>query len=118
MRERKMPEKEQNTEQEQKDVPYTVHKEIVALLDRHNRRLTYTLVFLITAIFLAIFTCIWLVSQCEISTETITIDSREGAANYVGGDGSINEYLRENSGENQSYQKKNHQEEEGNSVEE
>ena len=82
---------EQKTEHavEHKDVPYEVHKEIVDMLDAHNRRLTYTIVFLIVVIFMIVATGIWFLNQYEYTTETVTVDSSDGVANYLGGDGSI-----------------------------
>jgi predicted metal-dependent hydrolase len=81
--------KEQKAEQEHRDVPYEVHKEIVDMLDAHNRRLTYTIVFLIVVIFMIVATGIWFLNQYEYTTETVTVDSSDGVANYLGGDGSI-----------------------------
>ena len=82
---------EQKTEQavEHKDVPYEVHKEIVQMLDAHNRRLTYTIVFLIVVIFMIVATGIWFLNQYDVAYETVTVDSSDGIANYLGGDGSI-----------------------------
>ena len=80
---------EQKTEQEHKDVPYEAHKEIVDVLNAHNRRLTYTIIFLICVIFMIVATGIWFLNQYEYTTETVTVDSSDGIANYLGGDGSI-----------------------------
>ena len=89
-RKRRMAEStEQKTEQEHKDVPYEVHREIIDMLDAHNRRLTYTIVFLIVVIFMIVATGIWFLNQYEYTTETETVDSSDGIANYLGGDGSI-----------------------------
>jgi predicted metal-dependent hydrolase len=83
--------KEQKTEQpvEHKDVPYEAHKEIVNILEQCNRRLIYTIVFMISVIFLAIITGIWFFGQYDYDMQTVTVDSTDGIANYVGGDGSI-----------------------------
>lgn len=74
---------------EHKDVPYEAHKEIVDILESCNRRLIYTIVFIITVIFLAIITGIWFFGQYDYDMQTVTVDSTDGIANYVGGDGSI-----------------------------
>ena len=83
--------REEKTEQavEHKDVPYEAHKEIVDVLNAHNRRLTYTIVFLIVVIFMIVATGIWFLNQYDIAYETVTVDSTDGVANYIGNDGSI-----------------------------
>ena len=82
---------EQKTEHavEHKDVPYEAHKEIVDVLNAHNRRLTYTIIFLICVIFMIVATGIWFLNQYDVAYETVTVDSSDGIANYLGGDGSI-----------------------------
>lgn len=82
---------EQKTEQavEHKDVPYEAHKEIVDVLNAHNRRLTYTIIFLIVVIFMIVATGIWFLNQYDVAYETVTVDSTDGVANYIGNDGSI-----------------------------
>ena len=83
--------KEQKTEQpvEHKDVPYEVHKEMADMQERHIRRLIYVIVFLVFIIFFETITVFWFLGQYEFSTETVTVDSTDGIANYLGGDGSI-----------------------------
>lgn len=83
--------REEKTEQavEHKDVPYEAHKEIVDVLNAHNRRLTYTIIFLICVIFMIVATGIWFLNQYDIAYEAVTVDSTDGVANYIGNDGSI-----------------------------
>ena len=115
---------EQKTEQEHKDVPYEVHKEIVDLLDAHNRRLTYTIVFLIVVIFMIVATGIWFLNQYEYTTETVTVDSSDGVANYLGGDGSITngnpwkDFGKDKSSQAEDYQEKEWKASKGNACKE
>lgn len=83
-----MPEEEQKNEQ--KDVPYIVHKEMLDMQERHVRRLVYTIVFTIILLVLTNSAWLWFFNQFTISTESsVTVDGREGAANYINGNGDI-----------------------------
>ena len=75
--------------EEYPDVPYPVHKEMVQMLDANNRRLVYTNVFMVVVIFLIVATGIWFLNQYDVAYETVTVDSTDGVANYIGNDGSI-----------------------------
>lgn len=71
-----MPEAEQKNEQ--KDVPYIVHKEMVEMQERHVRRLVYTIVFSIILLVLTNSAWLWFFNQFTISTESsVTVDGRE-----------------------------------------
>jgi len=91
---------------EHKDVPYEVHKETMDREERHSRRLIYTiviLVFLLVATNMAwIYAASWFFGQYEfVSESTITVDGKEGNANYINGNGDINNgNPAENIGEN------------------
>lgn len=81
-----MPDK--NTAQE--NVSYIVHEGILAREERHIKRLVIALIVAIILIFAS--NAIWLYAWFQydyVSTETITIDGKDGIANYIGNDGDI-----------------------------
>jgi hypothetical protein len=92
--------------EEHKDVPYEVHKETVDREERHSRRLIYTIIFLVILLVGSnmawIYAASWFFSQYEfVSESTVTVDGKEGTANYIGGSGDIsNGYYPEDRGEN------------------
>ena len=96
-----MPE-EQNIEQ---SVPYAVHMKAMELEERHIRRLVYTIVFIVILLFASNAAWLWFFNQFTIASEsTVTVDGREGAANYIGGTGDIHGERSENSsGEDTAY---------------
>ena len=80
---------------EHKDVPYEVHKETVEREERHSRRLIYTIIFLVILLVGSnmawIYAAAWFFDQYEfVSESTITVDGKEGNANYINGNGDIN----------------------------
>lgn len=82
-----------NNEHDAPNVPYIVHEGTVARLERIIKRLIIAIVVLC----LIILTCnsTWLYAWCQYDyygeeTETVTIDGKEGVANYIGNDGDIN----------------------------
>jgi len=90
---------------EHKDVPYEVHKEAVNREERHSQRLIYLIVLLVILLVGSnatwIYAAAWFLNQYEfVSESTVTVDGKEGTANYIGGSGDIsNGYIPENSGE-------------------
>lgn len=80
---------------EHKDVPYEVHKEAMEREERHSRRLIYTIIFLVILLVGSnmawIYAASWFFSQYEfVSESTVTVDGKEGNANYINGNGDIN----------------------------
>jgi predicted metal-dependent hydrolase len=91
---------------EHKDVPYEVHKETVEREERHSRRLIYTIILILILLVGTnatwIYAVAWFLNQYEfVSESTVTVDGKEGTANYIGGSGDIsNGYIPKNRGEN------------------
>ena len=80
---------------EHKDVPYEVHKEAVNREERHSQRLIYLIVLLVILLVGSnatwIYAAAWFFNQYEfVSESTITVDGKEGNANYINGNGDIN----------------------------
>ena len=71
-------------------VPYIVHEASMARMERQIKRLWIALIISIAMFFTrgAIFTYAWL--QYDYSgEETVTVDGKDGIANYIGNDGDI-----------------------------
>lgn len=73
-------------------VPYIVHESAMTRQERHIKRLVIALIVAIALIFAS--NAIWLYAwmQCDYTseqTETVTVDGKEGVANYIGNDGDI-----------------------------
>jgi hypothetical protein len=73
-------------------VPYIVHESALSRMERTTKRLIIALVILVVLL----FTCnaAWLYAWCQYDysseeTQTITVDGKDGIANYVGNDGDI-----------------------------
>lgn len=76
-------------------IPYVVHEGSVARIERITKRITAALI--VTIILLFVSNCAWLYawmqydySSSATTTETVTIDGKDGVANYIGNDGDIN----------------------------
>ena len=79
----------------EKNVPYIVVEGIEARRERRDRRIitalvSITITFILAFTGFAIYTQ-WMWSQFEVvdESESVSIDSHEGTANYVGNDGDI-----------------------------
>ena len=71
-------------------VPYIVHESSMVRVERQIKRLWIALIVSIALLFTssAIFTYSWL--QYDYSSEEIvTVDGKDGTANYIGNDGDI-----------------------------
>lgn len=74
-------------------IPYVVHEGSLARMERIIKRLVLALI--ITIILLFASNAIWLYAWMQYdyssseSTETVTIDGKDGIANYIGNDGDI-----------------------------
>lgn len=80
----------ENNNLQNNSVPYIAHESMMARLERINRRLLYALIVAIIMIFASNLAWLYNFMQYDYSSEqTITIDGKEGAANYIGNDGSI-----------------------------
>ena len=75
-------------------MPYVIHEGVVVHFERVNKRLSIILAIVIALLFLS--NCAWLYAWMQYdysssaTTETITIDGKDGVANYIGNDGDIN----------------------------
>jgi hypothetical protein len=80
----------ENNNLQNNSVPYIAHESMMARLERINRRLLYALIVAIIMIFASNLAWLYNFMQYDYSSEqTITIDGKEGTANYIGNDGSI-----------------------------
>lgn len=83
-------------EEQKKDelfVPYAAYKDTVAAQERHVGRLIYVIAFMVVFFIGAMLgeagIFIWYLNQYEVVNETVTVDSTDGVANYIGRDGDI-----------------------------
>lgn len=73
-------------------VPYIVHESTQARLERIIKRLTIALI--VAVIFVFASNAAWLVAWCQYdyaseTTETVTVDGKDGIANYANNGGSV-----------------------------
>jgi hypothetical protein len=94
-----MPEEQKK---EELHVPYAAYKDTVSAQERHVGRLIYVIVLIVVFFILAMLgeagLFIWYLNQYEVVQETVTVDSTDGVANYIGRDGDISN--GQNAGEN------------------
>ena len=79
-----------NAKSAPENVPYIVHESSMARMERQIKRLWIVLIVAVTLLFSngAIFTYAWL--QYDYSNEEIvTVDGKDGIANYIENDGDI-----------------------------
>ena len=84
-------EKIQRTGDRPDNVPYIVFEGEMTRIERHVRRLWFSLI--IAIVLNAACNFIWLyewMSYDYVSTETVTVDGQNGVASYVGNNGDIN----------------------------
>lgn len=76
---------------EQMQVPYIVHEASVARMERTNKRLLIGLVIVVVLMFLTNLCWLWMWNQYDYvsSEDTVTLETRDGTANYIGNDGDI-----------------------------
>lgn len=73
------------------DVPYIVFESVMVREERYIRRLIFALVISIILIFASNTAWLWFFNQFEYSNEEmVTVDGKDGVANYIGNDGTIN----------------------------
>ena len=99
-----MPEEQKTDQKEEIFIPYEAHREALQAQDRHHRdamqaqerhvgRLIYSIVCIVVFFILAMLAefagFVWFLGQYEYVTETVTVDSSDGIANYLEGSGSI-----------------------------
>lgn len=71
-------------------IPYIAHESMMAREERHVRRLIFALVATILMLFASNLTWLYFFNQFEYSSEeTVTVDGKDGVANYIGNDGTI-----------------------------
>lgn len=73
-------------------VPYIVHEAAMARQERHAKRLVIALVLAVVMIFASNMAWLWFFNQYEYvaaETQTVTVDGKDGVANFIGADGSI-----------------------------
>ena len=70
----------------ERDVPYIAYEGVIARFERITKRLTIALIVCIILAFASNAAWLWFFNQFEYaseSTETVTVDGKEGNANYV-----------------------------------
>ena len=82
-----------------KDVPMTVFEYTMARFERTIRRLTILLI--ISMVLLFATNVIWLYTWSQYDYDTVTVDTDEGHANYIGASGTINNNAKSSSKETQ-----------------
>ena len=70
-------------------IPYFAHESMTARMERIIKRLVIMLVISLVVIFASNAFWLWAWIQYDYSGEAITVDSTDGIANYIGGDGGI-----------------------------
>lgn len=66
-----------------KDVPYIVYEAVTARFERIAKRLTVALVISLITLFFTNLAWLWFLNQYEFSAdETVTVDGKDGSANY------------------------------------
>lgn len=76
-------------EQDQKSVPYIVYESAEARHERIEKRLIIALVICIVMMFSTNAIWIYYTNQYEYHDEYVSVDGRDGTANYIGNDGDI-----------------------------
>ena len=76
---------------EEMQVPYIVHESSIARMERANKRLVIALVIAVLTIFASNVAWLWMWNQYDYVTDedTVTLETRDGTANYIGNDGDI-----------------------------
>lgn len=72
------------------NVPYIVHELSMARMERQIKRLWIALIICIIMLFAS--NAAWLYAWCQYdysSEEIVTVDGKDGVANYIGNDGDI-----------------------------
>ena len=82
-------------------VPFIVHEAAIARMERTNKRLLIALLVAIITIFASNAMWLYMWNQYDYvgETDTVTLETRDGTANYIGNDGDIN--YGENNGDAQ-----------------
>lgn len=79
-----------DTNESRDSVPFIAYESMMAREERHVRRLILALVVTILLLFASNLTWLYFINQFEYSAEeTVTVDGKDGIANYIGNDGSI-----------------------------
>lgn len=75
-------------------VPYVVHEGIIARIERQNKRAMIALVIAVVLLFAS--NALWLYAWTQYDycgdtmSQDVTLDSKDGIANYIGNNGDIN----------------------------
>lgn len=79
-----------DTNESRDSVPFIAYESMMAREERHVRRLILALVVTILLLFASNLTWLYFINQFEYSAEeTVTVDGKDGIANYICNDGSI-----------------------------
>ena len=72
-------------------VPYIVHEKAMARNERFVRRLISALMVVILLLVATVGLFVWYLDQYDFigTTSTVTVDAKDGIANYIGNDGDI-----------------------------
>lgn len=75
----------------ERDVPYIAYEATIARFERALKRLTIALIICVLVLFATNLAWLLFFNQFEMESETktITVDSTDGVANYIGNDGDI-----------------------------
>lgn len=76
-------------DKENATIPYYVYESTIARMDRNHKRLIIALIICIIVAFASNALWLYAWTQYDYSGETITVDSPDGIANYIGGSGGI-----------------------------
>ena len=79
-----------NVKSAPENVPYIVHEATMARMERHIKRLWIAVIVAVCLLFAS--NVAWLYAWCQYdysSEEIVTVDGKDGIANYIGNDGDI-----------------------------
>ena len=72
-------------------IPFIVHESILTRMERVIKRLIIILILVISMLFIsnAVWLYAWMQYDYSTETETVSVDGKDGIANYIGNDGDI-----------------------------
>lgn len=79
-----------NVKSAPENVPYIVHEASMARMERQIKRLWIAVIIAVCLLFAS--NAAWLYAWCQYdysSEEIVTVDGKDGIANYIGNDGDI-----------------------------
>jgi len=85
---------------DEKSVSILTMESAMMHLQEANRRLARITMIALTLMFVMFGCFMYFLTNYEISTEEVTVDSKSGPANYIGNDGEINNGVSESEEDN------------------